>query len=80
MIDIFDDPDFANKILKNIKTGNVMKDILIGYFNEESITEEQLNELKHIDYMNNVELYYLIPFTIYILNKFIQDNLAKTSE
>ena len=42
--------------------------------------EEQLNELKHIDYMNNVELYYLIPFTIYILNKFIQDNLAKTSE
>ena len=32
-----------------------MKDILIGYFNEESITEEQLNELKHIDYMNNVE-------------------------
>lgn len=79
LIDIFDDPDFGNKIVANTKTGNVMKDILIGFFNKESITSEQLEALEHIDYMNNAELYYLIPITIYILDKSIQDTLATTS-
>lgn len=79
IIDIFDDPDFGNKVINNIKTGNVMKDILIGFFHAESITAKQLEDLKHIDYMNNAELYYLIPITIYILDKHIQDTLSKTS-
>jgi hypothetical protein len=79
IIDIFDDPDFGNKIKNNTKTGNVMKDIIIGFFNKESIKPKQLEELKHIDYMNNAELYYLIPFTIYILDKYIQDTLSKIS-
>ena len=52
-----------------------MKDILIGFFNNESVTPEQLEKLKHIDYMNNVELYYLIPITIYILDRYIQNEL-----
>jgi len=80
IIDIFDDPDFGNKIKNNVKTGNVMKDILIGFFNNENITNEQLESLKHIDYMNNVELYYLIPITIFILDSNIQNMLAKTPE
>lgn len=79
LIDIFDDPDFGNKIINNTKTGNVMKDILIGFFNGESISSEQLEALKHIDYMNNVELYYLIPIIIYILDKYIQDTLSTTT-
>lgn len=79
LIDIFDDPDFGNKIKNNIKTGNVMKDILIGFFNGSAISPEQLEALKHIDYMNNVELYYLIPITIYILDKYIQDTLSATT-
>lgn len=37
LIDIFEDPDFGNKIKNNNKTGNVMKDILIGFFNDEII-------------------------------------------
>jgi hypothetical protein len=80
IIDIFDDPEFGDKIKNNTKTGNVMKDILIGFFNKESVTPKQLEDLKHIDYMNNAELYYLIPFTIYILDKHIQDTLYKTSD
>lgn len=79
IIDIFDDPDFGNKIKNNTKTGNVMKDILIGFFNETTITAEQLEALKHIDYMNNCELYYLIPITIYILDKYIQDKLSTSN-
>jgi len=80
LIDIFEDPDFGNKIINNTKTGNVMKDILIGYFNNETITNEQIEDLKHIDYMNNAELFYLIPFTIYIINMNIQNMLSKTSQ
>lgn len=80
LIDIFDDPNFGNKIINNTKTGNVMKDILIGFFNNDAISSEQLEALKHIDYMNNSELYYLIPITIYILDKYIQDTLSTTSE
>lgn len=79
LIDIFEDPDFSNKIKNNIKTGNVLKDILIGFFNNESISLDQLEALKHIDYMNNVELYYLIPIVIYILDKSIQNNISATS-
>ena len=79
IIDIFEDPDFSNKIKNNIKTGNVMKDILIGFFNKEKVTAEQLEQLKHIDYMNNAELYYLIPITIYILDGYIQDSLTNTT-
>lgn len=79
LIDIFGDPDFGNKIINNTTTGNVMKDILIGFFNGANITSEQLEELKHIDYMNNIELYYLIPITIYILDKYVNDTLYTAS-
>lgn len=78
LIDIFDDPSFGDKIKDNITTGIAMKDILIGYFNGAEISMNQLESLKHIDYMNNAELYYLIPITIYILDKYIQDSLSTT--
>lgn len=80
LIDIFDDPDFGNKILNNTKTGNVMKDILIGFFHDATISSEQIEDLKHIDYMNNAELFYLIPIIIFIIDYDIQNMLAKTSE
>ena len=76
IIDIFEDPDFGNKIINNTKTGNVMKDILIGFFNNESVTQDQLEKLTHIDYMDNADLYYLIPFTIYILDGYVQDKIV----
>lgn len=80
MIDIFDDPGFGDKIKNNEKTGIVLKDIIIGYFNGEGITSNQLNEIKHLDFVSNCEMYYLMPFVIYILNKNIEKYLGKTSE
>lgn len=76
-IDIFEDPEFINKIKNNIKTGNIMKDMLIGYFNNENLTMDMLNNLKHIDYMNNVELYYLIPITIFIIDNHMQNSIIR---
>lgn len=80
MIDIFDDPGFGEKIKNNEKTGIVLKDIIIGYFNNESITSDQLNEIKHLDFVSNCEMYYLMPLAIYIFNKNIENYLAKTSQ
>lgn len=70
-INIFGDPDFCNKISKNEKTENVMKNIIIAYFNDEDLTEDMITGLKHIDYCSNRELFYLIPFTIYCLEKYM---------
>lgn len=80
IIDIFDDPDFGNKIINKETTGNVLRDIVIGFLNGESVNDEQLESLRHIDYMNNAELFYLIPFVIYALDNSINDSIAATSE
>lgn len=71
IIDIFNDPKFMEKIRNNEKTNNILKNIIIGYFNNESITKEILEELSHIDFMQNEELYYLIPFCIYCMEQYI---------
>lgn len=79
-INIFDDPAFGDKIKDNDSTGNILKDILIGYFNDGEITSDTLDSINHIDYMNNSELYYLIPITIFILDTYVQKSLSKTSD
>lgn len=80
IIDIFDDPEFGDKIKSNIRTGNAMKDILIEYLNGSDPTDEQIEALRHIDFMNGSEQFYLIPITLFILNKYISKFLSKTSE
>lgn len=79
IIDIFNDPRFMDKIRNNEETGHVLKDIIIGYFNDGKIDSNILNRLKHVDYMENADLYYLIPLVIYCMEKSISNMLSKTS-
>ena len=79
IINIFDDPDFCNKIKRNEKTTNILKNIIIMWFNNEPIDSEILKDINHIDYMDNMEMYYLIPMAIFCLEKYIQDILANQS-
>ena len=80
IIDIFDDPEFGEKIKNNdTSDDNVFKTIIIKYFNKSEITEDLLNKLKHIDYMSNKQLYYMIPITIFALESYVQNILSKTS-
>lgn len=77
VLDIFGDPGFGDRIINNEKTGNdVLKDILIGFMNGESITEENIHDLKHLDYVKSMEQYYLLPIMIFILEQSIQDSLT----
>lgn len=77
MVDIFNDPQFMDKIRKNEETGNVLKDIIIRYFNDTPIDSNLLSKIKHIDFMENGELYYLIPLVIYCIEKNISNMLSK---
>lgn len=79
IIDIFNDPKFTDKIRNNESNSNVLKDIIVRYFNDGEIDSNILERLKHVDYMENEELYYLIPLTIYCLEQFISNILNKTS-
>ena len=79
VIDIFNDPEFMEKIRTLRYTNNVLKNIIIRYFNEINIDREIMDQLKHVDYIDNEELYYLIPFTIFCIEKMI-DNMIVTKE
>ena len=79
-INIFDDPRFVSNNIKEIKyTNNILKDIIIKYFNNYDITNDDLLQLKHIDYMSNREFFYCIPFVIFILEKEINKTLVNSN-
>lgn len=78
-IDIFNDASFMDKIINKEQTNNVLKNIIINYFNDISIDKDMLEQLKHVDYMQNEELFYLIPFVIYCIEGYISSILSQTS-
>lgn len=71
VIDIFNDPKFVDNIRANVEDTNVLKNMIVGYFNGGEITSTMLEQLKHIDYMETPELFYLIPITIFIMENYI---------
>lgn len=79
IFDIFNDPKFLDKIRDCQEHNNVLKDIIIRYFNNIPIDKTILNRLKHVDYMENDELYYLIPLVIYCMEKNIETLLNNKS-
>lgn len=78
-ISIFDDPDFKNLILDNNVDGtdNYLKRVIIKYFNSEPITVDDIEHLKHIDYLDNKTFYYQIPMVIFCIEQQIAGTLKK---
>jgi hypothetical protein len=77
-INIFDDMEFDKSIRENDCTSrDPMETVLIKSLNSEDITAEDLERLEHIDYLPNRHLFYMIPITIFCLDKYIQSMLAK---
>ena len=75
-IDIFDDPQFTHKIKNCEFTTHELKNLIVKYFNDVDITVEDLEKLKHIDYMDNKEFFYGIPFAIFCIEQQIAKNLS----
>ena len=74
-IDIFNDLEMLYYIKNNIKTDNALWNIMIKYFNNESIISNDLLEIKNIDYCENMELYYGIPIAIYCMERMVESML-----
>lgn len=76
-ISIFDDPDFKNRIMdKKYTQDNILKDIIIKYFNNEKISKEDLDKLAHTDYKDNKTFYYQIPMVIFCIEQQLQAALT----
>ena len=74
-ISIFGDLEMLYYIRNNIKTNNPLWNIMIKYFNNESITSDDLLNIKNIDYYDNMELYYGIPIAIYCMERMVESML-----
>ena len=70
------DISFFNRCLKNeqYQVGDTKeyKNIIIRYFNNLNITSTGIQALENIDYLNSIELFYMIPFIIFILEEHIR--------
>ncbi len=67
-------PCFLDDLIDNIETGTMFDsyeylyyNIIVKYFNNIEITQDDLDVFEMIDYDNNVYLYYAIPVVIYCL-------------
>lgn len=75
--EIFDKPLIAN-IINNEKFGNdILSDLIIKYFNDEDIDQDDLDQLDMIQYKDNIQLFYYVPVAMYILEGIVKKLLSK---
>lgn len=68
-----------NNIVENIIEINVRselwKNIFIKYFNNGTLTLEEIKSIKDIDFSDSIQAFYMIPLLIFCLEKFIENTL-----
>ena len=75
--EIFDKPLIAN-IINNEKFGNdILSDLIIKYFNDEDVDQDDLDQLDMIQYKDNIQLFYYVPVAMYILEGIVKKLLSK---
>lgn len=57
------------------KREDMYRNIIIKYFNEESLDEKDIESLEFLDYQPNIELFYNIPIIIFIIENMIKNLL-----
>ena len=65
LIDAIED----NRLLEG---NNSVYNIIIKYFHNESITQEDIDNLKLIDFSDNIVIFYAIPCIIYCIERFVK--------
>ena len=68
-------PELLEKIKSNQYYDNSILNIVIKYFNDIIIDEDDLNMLEYLDYSDNLTLFYYIPAVIYILEQYVENML-----
>ena len=65
------DNDMVTKI-RNKKYDGTIEDIIVKYFNNETITSDDIDIIQTIQYENNMYLFYRMPIVIYILDTYLK--------
>lgn len=76
-----DIPIFDLEFIQKIKDGTLYDDdilynIIIKYFNNIELTEEDVKGLDNINYENNIKLFYAIPCVIFCLESYIKSLMS----
>lgn len=66
---LMDIDTLINKIINNIYDGTI-DDIIVKYFNDISINEDDITKLENLRYNNTYYLYYRLPVVVYIIEKY----------
>ena len=71
--------DFINAVKNNklLEGDDAIYNIIIKYFNNEKITQEDIDVLECIDFCDNITIFYAIPCIIYCLEVFIKSLMKK---
>lgn len=71
--------DLINAIEDNrlLKCNDSVYNIIIKYFNDENITQEDIDNLEYIDFSDNIIIFYAIPCVIYCLERFVKSLMTK---
>ena len=79
-------PCFKDELIDGIETSTLLKcnnslyNIIIKYFNNEMIDDEDITALEYIDYSDNITIFYAIPCIIYCLERYVKSLIKAENE
>lgn len=72
VFEIFDAPLLEGIANDKLFGDDILSDVIIKYFNDHDITEDDLDALDVYDYMDNAMQFYYVPIVIFILEYYIK--------
>ena len=69
-------PLVGDNVLFNENDPKAIYNLLIKYFNDATYHSEDFEPLMEYDFQNNIELFYLIPFYIFIIHEYVKKLLS----
>lgn len=79
-------PCFSDNLINAIEDGKLLSctesiyNIIIKYFRNEPITQEDIDVLDYIDFSDNIMIFYAIPCIIYCLERFVKFLMKSENE
>ena len=79
-------PCFKDELITAIENDELFEgddsvyNIIIKYFNNKTINQEDIDNLKYIDFSDNIVIFYAIPCVIYCIERFIKSLMQDENE
>lgn len=79
-------PCFKDEFINAIECGKLLDgndsvyNIIIKYFNNMPISQQDIDDLKYIDFSDNITIFYAIPCVIYCVERFVKSLMNSENE